>query len=196
MCRGVFCYYFLVIYLPKIAQHLFCGELLSQSFTVALTDAKGGHGPCSVILKPFVSTTWPFCLANLCPVLCFWFVLCLEMHIPWGLIWLGEYFSYLFYKMQKCTGICNNMHHLLALNMYCILALKTTNIFQLPPKPEFSAVFAVGPFPWLPTQVMKTFPVSWRINKPEHFCTSILGDKILLLLPKHIRKSKSADLNC
>lgn len=57
MRRGVFCYYFLVIYLPKIAQHLFCGELLSQSFTVALTDAKEGHGPCSVILKPFVSTT-------------------------------------------------------------------------------------------------------------------------------------------
>lgn len=56
MCRGVFYYYFLVIYLPKIAQHLFCGELLSQSFTVALIDAKGGHGPCSVILNPFVST--------------------------------------------------------------------------------------------------------------------------------------------
>lgn len=57
MCRGVFYYYFLVIYLPKIAQHLFCGELPSQSFTVALTEAKRGHGPYSVILKPFVSTT-------------------------------------------------------------------------------------------------------------------------------------------
>jgi len=85
MCRGVFYYYFLVIYLPKIAQHLFCGELLSQSFTVALTDAKGGHGPCSVILKPFLSTTSPFYLANLCSVLCFWFVLHLEMCIPWGI---------------------------------------------------------------------------------------------------------------
>lgn len=53
---GVY-YYFFVIYLPKIAQHLFCGELLSQSFTVALTDAKGGHAPYSVILKPFVSNT-------------------------------------------------------------------------------------------------------------------------------------------
>lgn len=95
------------------------------------------------------------------------------------LIWLGEYFSYLFYKMQECTGICNNMHHLLALNMYCILALKTTNIFQLPPqKIEFNADFAVGPFPWLPTQVMKTFPVSWRINKPEHFCTSSIPQEI------------------
>lgn len=51
-CVGeAFIIIFLVIYLPKIAQHLFCGELLSQSFTVALTDAKGGHGPYSVILK-------------------------------------------------------------------------------------------------------------------------------------------------
>lgn len=84
MCRGVFYYYFLVIYLPKIGQHLFCGELLSQSFTVALTDAKGGHGPYSVILKPFVSTTLPFHFANLCSALCFWFVFYLEKCIPWG----------------------------------------------------------------------------------------------------------------
>lgn len=57
-CVGeAFIIIFLVIYLPKIAQHLFCGELLSQSFTVALTDAKGGHGPYSVILKPSVSST-------------------------------------------------------------------------------------------------------------------------------------------
>lgn len=42
------------------------------------------------------------------------------------------------------------MHHLLALNMYCIWALKITNIFQLPQekkKKEFNGVVAVGPFP-------------------------------------------------
>lgn len=75
-----------------------------------------------------------FYLANLCSALCFWCVLCLEMCSLGELVWLGEYFSYLFYKMQKCTGTCNNMHNLLALNMYCILAPKTINIFQLPPK--------------------------------------------------------------
>lgn len=96
------------------------------------------------------------------------------------LIWLGEYFSYLLYKMQKCTRICNNMHHVLALNMYCILALKTTNIFQLPSQKNKSSM---QPLQWVLShdslsQVMKTFPVSWRINKPEHFCTSSIPQEI------------------
>lgn len=106
---------------------------------------------------------------------------------PGELNWLGEYFSYLVYKMQRCRGICNNMHHLLALTMYCILALKTTNIFQLPPKkpqtkqtqnpkhPRVQCSLCSGSFPMTAYTGDEDFSC---VLKPEHFCTSSIPQEI------------------
>lgn len=58
------------------------------------------------------------------------------------------------------------MHHLLALNMYCILALKITNIFQLPPKKKKKEIERVqwslcsGSFPMTAYTGDEDFPVS------------------------------------